>query len=73
MLHTDEASVDRDWNGLAFEHETVNHIDREFVRGNVTTDGVGSVLALIRRGFVGVYHHAAGSALAAMSMSSRFG
>lgn len=56
-LHTDEAAVYRGLNGLFFDHETVNHSDGEYVRDNVTTNGVESVFAVMKRGIIGVYHH----------------
>jgi len=55
-LHTDEAPVYK--NIAGFEHETVNHGAGEYVRGNVTTNGIESVFAVLRRGLIGVYHHA---------------
>lgn len=56
-LHTDEAAVYRGLNGLFFDHETVNHSEGEYVRDDVTTNGVESVFAVMKRGIVGVYHH----------------
>jgi len=56
-LHTDEAAVYRGLNGLFFEHETVNHGGGEYVRDDVTTNGVESVFAVMKRGIIGVYHH----------------
>jgi transposase-like protein len=56
-LHTDEAAVYRGLNGLFFDHETVNHSDGEYVRDDVTTNGVESVFAVMKRGIIGVYHH----------------
>jgi transposase-like protein len=56
-LHTDEAAVYRGLNGLFFEHETVNHSEGEYVRDDVTTNGVESVFAVMKRGIIGVYHH----------------
>ena len=55
-LHTDEAVV---YNGLepAFKHESINHSAHEFARGNVTTNGIESFNALLKRGILGVYHH----------------
>lgn len=55
-IHTDEAPVYRNIPGLA--HETINHSAGEYVRGNVTTNGIESVFAVLKRGLVGVYHHA---------------
>jgi hypothetical protein len=41
----------------AFKHESINHSAREFARGNVTTNGIESFNALLKRGILGVYHH----------------
>ena len=41
-----------------FDHETVNHSAGEYVRGDVTTNGIESVFAVFKRGLIGVYHHA---------------
>jgi hypothetical protein len=57
-LHTDEAAVYEGLNGLFFTHETINHTAGEFVRDDVTTNGVESVFAVLKRGLIGVYHHA---------------
>jgi transposase-like protein len=56
-IHTDEAAVYQGLDGLFFTHDTVNHSAKEFVRGDVTTNGVESVFAVLQRGIVGVYHH----------------
>lgn len=54
-LHTDEHAA---YTGLdEFGHETVKHKDGEYVRGEVTTNGVESVWAVLKRGIHGVYHH----------------
>ena len=54
-VHTDESSV---YVGLnhGFKHESVNHSAREFARGDVTTNGIESFNALLKRGILGVYH-----------------
>jgi transposase-like protein len=41
-----------------YKHERVNHSKDEYSRNGVTTNGVESVFALLRRGLHGVYHHA---------------
>lgn len=41
-----------------FEHATVNHVSGEYVRGDVHTNGIESVWAVMKRGLHGVYHHA---------------
>lgn len=56
-LHTDEAAAYGDLDGLFFRHETVNHSAGEYARGSVTTNGIESVFAVLKRGITGVYHH----------------
>ncbi len=57
-LHTDEAGVYHAMGGLFFEHESVNHSEGEYVRDGVTTNSIESVFAVMKRGLIGVYHHA---------------
>jgi transposase-like protein len=57
-LHTDEAGAYASIGGTFFMHDTVNHSAGEFVREDVTTNGVESVFAVLKRGLIGVYHHA---------------
>jgi transposase-like protein len=57
-INTDEAGAYDGLNMLAFNHETVNHKAREFARDDVTTNGIESVFAVLKRGLTGVYHHA---------------
>ena len=57
-LHTDEHSAYRGLNGLFFKSESVNHSAGEYVRAGVTTNGIESVWAVMKRGLHGVYHHA---------------
>src|SRR6202043_3715388 len=57
-IHTDEhrgyASLDLD-----YQHETIVHSAGEYVRDDgVTTNGIESVWAVLKRGLHGVYHHA---------------
>ncbi len=62
-LHTDEH---RGYQGLHIDygHETVDHTSKEYVRGHVTTNGIESVWAVLKRGLHGVYHHASDKHLA---------
>ena len=55
-IHTDESNVYKNLAG--FTHETINHSSGEYVRGDVTTNGVESVFAVLKRGLISVYHHA---------------
>lgn len=57
-IHTDEHAVYQGLGGLFFQRETVNHSAGEYVRGNVTTNSIESVFAVLKRGLNGVYHHA---------------
>jgi len=56
-LHTDEAATYAGIGGLFFGHDTVNHSAGEYARGNVTTNSIESVFAVMKRGVIGVYHH----------------
>lgn len=56
MLHTDDAAVYEGIGGLFFGHDSINHTAGEYVRGNVTTNSVESVFAVMKRGVTGVYH-----------------
>ncbi len=56
-LHTDEATAYNGLDGLFFRHEAINHSGGEYVRGNVTTNSIESVFAVMKRGVLGVYHH----------------
>lgn len=57
-LHTDEATAYNGLDGLFMEHSTVNHSAGEYKRGNVSTNSIESVWAVLKRGMYGVYHHA---------------
>jgi len=57
-IHTDEAGAYVGVAGLPFDHDTVNHSQGEYVRDGVTTNGIESVFAVLKRGLIGVYHHA---------------
>ncbi len=54
-IHTDESPVYKNLHG--FTHDTVNHSTGEYVRDDVTTNGIESVFAVLKRGLIGVYHH----------------
>lgn len=56
IIHTDEHSGYKDLRAAGYQHEKVNHSGREFARGNVTTNGIESVWAVLKRGLHGVYH-----------------
>ena len=55
-IHTDEHGG---YTGLGeYRQETIVHSAGEFVRDDVTTNGIESVWAVLKRGLHGVYHHA---------------
>lgn len=56
QIYTDESPAYSGLNGLFFLHDTVNHTVREYVRGDVSTNSIESVWAVLKRGVVGVYH-----------------
>jgi transposase-like protein len=56
-LHTDEAPVYADLDGLFYHHDSINHGLRQYRRKDVTTNGVESAFAVLKRGIIGVYHH----------------
>ena len=63
-LHTDEALAYSGIGGLFFDHDTINHSQGEYVRDDVTTNSIESVFAVLKRGLIGVYHHASPKHLA---------
>jgi hypothetical protein len=55
-LMTDEHLAYSGLNGIFFKHETVNHMGGEYTRGTVSTNGIESVWALLKRGIYGTWH-----------------
>ena len=55
-LYTDENKA---YSGLEsmYEKKSVNHSAKEFVLGMAHTNSIESVWSIIKRGFIGVYHH----------------
>lgn len=56
-IYTDEHGG---YTGLGndYAHETIVHSAGEYVRDDVSTNGIESVWAVLKRGLHGVYHHA---------------
>ena len=52
-VYTDEAPV---YEGMPFNHESVKHGVREFVRGMAHTNGMESFWAVLKRAHMGVFH-----------------
>ena len=53
-VYTDEALA---YRGIPREHATVSHGRGEYVRGDVTTNGIESFWSLLKRGYHGTFHH----------------
>jgi transposase-like protein len=56
-LHTDEHGGYVGLNGKSFRHASINHSMGEYARDGVTTNGIESVWALLKRGIHGIYHN----------------
>jgi len=63
-LHTDEHGGYIGLDGIFYKHERVNHADGEYSRDGVSTNSIESVFAVLKRGLIGVYHHASEKHLA---------
>ena len=50
----DHGGYNRLW--LDFEHASVRHSVREFVKGQAHTNGIESFWAMLKRGYYGTYH-----------------
>jgi transposase-like protein len=57
-LHTDEHGGYRGIGDAFYNHERIDHGRGEYVRGDVTTNGIESVWAVMKRALHGTYHHA---------------
>src|SRR5438132_1979226 len=55
-IYTDEAQAYRGIADADTRHETVKHLEEEWVRGDVHTNSVESVWSLLKRSVVGTYH-----------------
>ncbi len=54
-VYTDEAMA---YKGLAqYAHESVNHSVGEYIRGRIHTNGIESFWSMLKRGYVGMFHH----------------
>lgn len=56
-LHTDEAAVYADMDGLFYRHDAINHGEGQYRRKDITTNSAESAFAVLKRGIIGVYHH----------------
>jgi transposase-like protein len=56
-LHTDEAQHYKSIGREFAKHEAVNHSEKEYARGDVTTNTVEGFFSIFKRGMVGIYQH----------------
>ncbi|MBC8035930.1 MAG: IS1595 family transposase [Rhizobiales bacterium] len=56
-LHTDESRLYRGADGAFASHETVNHSQKEYARGDVNTNSVEGFFSIFKRGMKGIYQH----------------
>lgn len=57
-IYSDNHKGYTDVHGVLYEHESVNHSAGEYVKdGNVHTNSIEAVWAVLKRGFYGVYHN----------------
>jgi transposase-like protein len=59
IIMTDESSLYRSLGGEYFSHDTVNHSDKEWTRGDIGTNTVEGFYSIFKRGMKGVYQHCA--------------
>jgi transposase-like protein len=57
-IQTDEYRGYNDLPKLGYKHQTINHNLSQYSVNGVSTNGIESVWAVMRRGLHGVYHHA---------------
>ncbi|MCY4442350.1 MAG: IS1595 family transposase [Deltaproteobacteria bacterium] len=53
-VYTDQGAG---YQGMPFDHETVNHSISEYVRDQAHTNGIESFWSMLKRGYHGTYHH----------------
>lgn len=56
-IYTDEFPSYRDLEDHNTRHETVNHSEGEYVRGDVHTNSIENIWGLFKRSIVGTFHH----------------
>ena len=56
-LHTDESRLYSDVLQMVDQHETVNHRNLEYVRGETHTNTVEGYFSIFKRGMKGIYQH----------------
>ncbi len=56
-VYTDSHPAYRNLSRYGYNHATVNHHIHQYVNGMATTNGIESFWALLKRGYVGVFHY----------------
>lgn len=56
-LHTDESQLYKRFGGRFKMHESVNHSNKEYARGDVTSNSAEGFFNVFKRGMTGVYQH----------------
>lgn len=56
QIYTDEGSAYRSLRNDGWKHDTVIHNDKEYVRGEVHSNGIESFWSLLKRGIIGSFH-----------------
>ena len=54
---TDEHASYQDLEDFGFKHRSVQHGARQYVKGPFHTNGIESFWSMLKRGFVGTFHH----------------
>ncbi len=57
LVATDQYVGYKHLNRFNYRHETVDHVQGEYVRGEVHTQNLDSFWALLKRGIIGTYHN----------------
>jgi len=55
-IYTDEMPSYNRLNRIGYEHETIHHVNRVYVNGDIHTNTIEGFWSLIKRGISGVYH-----------------
>ena len=56
-LHTDESRLYAGADAVVAQHERVFHAQKEYARGDVTTNSVEGFFSIFKRGMKGIYQH----------------
>jgi hypothetical protein len=56
-LHTDESHIYKRFGKRFKMHETVNHSEDEYARGDVTSNSAEGFFNVFKRGMIGTYQH----------------